>query len=139
MHRKYGANIMEEKERLKQSIIHWRKERNSAQKGWSGVHHASLFGSIVCSILAGAHIQLFENPNVASLLTAIAAVLTGIAASGGFERKWRSNRLSRSKADCLLIDMDSEEVDLEKIKKTYKLAIEKHDLEIIGDKKEENA
>ena len=130
---------MEEKKRLKQSIINWRKERNSAQKMWSGVHHVSLFGSIICSIFAGAQIQIYNNPNIASILTAIAAVLTGIAASGGFERKWRSNRLSRSKADCLLIDLDNEDVDLEKIKRTYKLAIEKHDLEIIGDKKEENA
>ena len=129
---------MEEKERLKKSIINWRKKRESAQKMWSFGHHVSLFGSIVCSILAGAQIQLSNNPNVASVLTAIAAALTGMAASGGFERKWRSNRLSRSKADCLLIDLDFENVDLEEIKKTYKLAIEKHDLEIIGDTKEEN-
>lgn len=130
---------MEEKKRLVESIIHWRKERNSAQKLWSFVHHFSLFGSIVCSIFAGAQIQIFENPNFATTLTTIAAVLTGIAASGGFERKWRSNRLSRSKADCLLIDLDGDNIDLDKIKNIYKSAIEKHDLEIIGDKKEENA
>ena len=128
---------MEEKKRLKQSIIKWRKERNSAQKMWSGVHHLSLFGSIVCSIAAGAQIQ-FDHFKTATILTAIAAALTGIAASGGFERKWRSNRLSRSKADWFLIDLDNEDINLNKIKRKYKAAIEKHDLEIIGDKKEEN-
>ena len=68
---------------------------------WSSAHHLSLFGSIICSILAGVQIQIFKNPDIASVLTAMAAVLTGIAASGGFERKWRSKRLSRSKADCI--------------------------------------
>jgi hypothetical protein len=127
---------MEEKERLKQSITKWRKERNSAQKNWSGVHHASLFGSIACSVLAGAQIQFFHNPQIATMLTTIAAVLTAIAASGGFERKWRSNRLSRSKADCLLIDIESEEADLDEIKTQFKAAIEKHDLDVIGEKRD---
>ena len=130
---------MEEKERLKQSIIKWRSTRNSAQKTWSGVHHASLFGSIVCSVLAGAQLQIYGHPDFATLLTTIAAVLTGIAASGGFERKWRSNRLSRSKADCLLIDIDFENANLVEIKAQLKLAIEKHDLEIVGGKKDSDA
>jgi hypothetical protein len=129
---------MEEKEHLKKSITDWRNARRAAQKRWSGVHHLSLFGSIICSVAATAQIQIFDHPNFASLLTAVAAVLTGIAASGGFERKWRSNRLSRSKGDCLLIDVMSEDADLIEIKRQYKSAIEKHDLEIVGDKKEDN-
>ena len=130
---------MEEKERVKKLITDWRNARRFAQKIWSGAHHLSLFGSIVCSITAAAQIQIFKHPNFATILTAIAAVLTGIAASGGFERKWRSNRLSRSKADCLLVDIDSKDADLAEITKQYKSAIEKHDLEIVGDKNESNA
>jgi hypothetical protein len=129
---------MEEKEQIRQSITVWRNARRAAQKRWSGVHHLSLFGSIICSVIATAQIQIFNHSDIASLLTAIAAVLTGIAASGGFERKWRSNRLSRSKGDCLLIDIMSENADLNEIKRQYKLAIEKHDLEIVGDKNEDN-
>ncbi len=128
---------MEDRERLRQAITQWRSARLSAQKLWSAVHHAALFGSVLCSIMAGVQIQILKETNAASVMTALAAVLTGIAASGGFERKWRSNRLSRSKADCLLIDLDDEEVDPGEIKRRFKSAIEKHDLEIIGEKKEE--
>lgn len=128
---------MEEKARLEELILQWRADRNAAQKRWSGVHHIALFGSIFCSVFAGAQIQVFENTGFATILTSIAAVLTGLASSGGFERKWRSNRLSRGKADCLLIDLDTADADLKKIRKQFKSAIEKHDLEIIGDAKEE--
>lgn len=125
-----------EKKRLHTSINKWRQDRYSAQRRWSGVHHSVLFGSIVCSVLAGALIQ-YDFGHVASIFTAVAAVLTGIAASGGFERKWKSNRLSRSKADCLIIDLEDPQHDLNHIRHEFKSAIEKHDLEVVGDRKEE--
>ena len=126
---------MFEKECLKKSIEEWRNERNNAQKLWSFVHHLSLFGSIVCSISAGALLQAPEDhQTLASILTSIAAVLTGIAASGGFEKKWRSNRLSRSAADRMLIDIKcDDDADINRIREQYKLAIEKHDSEVVGE------
>jgi hypothetical protein len=126
---------MSEKECLKKSIEEWRNERSNAQKLWSFVHHFSLFGSIVCSISAGALLQAPDDKQtLASILTSIAAVLTGIAASGGFEKKWRSNRLSRSAADRLLIDIKcNDDVDMKHIREQYKLAIEKHDSEVVGE------
>lgn len=78
---------------------------------------------------------MFKNPDIATVFTSIAAALAGVAASGGFERKWRSNRLSRSKADCLLIDLGNEKTDPEEVREKYKEIVENHDLEIIGDKK----
>lgn len=90
---------------LIEKINVWRNERYSGQKRWSGVHHFVLFGSILSSVLAGALIQI-EYVQAATVFTTVAAVLTGIASSGGFERKWKSNRLSRSRADCLLLELD---------------------------------
>ena len=104
-----------------------------AQRHWSLVHHASLFGSIVCSVAAGAVLQATNNQILPSILTSIAAVLTGIAASGGFERKWRSNHLSRSAADRMLVDIEIDTPDIKKIRKQYKAAIEKHDAEVVGE------
>ena len=125
---------MEEKETLKKHITEWRSERYAAQIRWSAVHHSCLFGSIICSVVAGAVIQVGpELSTFASVLTSIAAVLTGISASGGFERKWRSNRISRSKGDILLFDLDQENPDLEKICETFKEILEKHDLEVVGE------
>jgi hypothetical protein len=123
-----------EKDALKHSIEAWRDERNKAQILWSLVHHSSLFGSIICSISAGAVLQITNNQTLASILTSVAAVLTGIASSGGFERKWSSNRLSRSAADRILVDMESDDVDMNSIRNQYKLAIENHDLQIVGNK-----
>ncbi|MBS3954292.1 MAG: hypothetical protein KGZ88_15195 [Methylomicrobium sp.] len=123
---------MPEKECLKKSIEDWRNQRNNAQKLWSFVHHLSLFSSIVCSVAAGAILQASDNQTIPSILTSVAAVLTGIAVSGGFERKWRSNRLSRSTADRLLIDIDCGDADIKLIRDQYKSAIEKHDSEVVG-------
>lgn len=96
---------MDARQELKKKIIDWSTKRKWAQKGWSFVLHISLFGSIGCSLAAGAIIQFSNGVDPvfdlkwAPFLTTTAAVLTGITTSGGFERKWRSNRLSRSKAD----------------------------------------
>ena len=70
----------------------------------------------------------------ASLLTTLAAVLTAIAASGGFERKWKSNRLSRSRADRMLLALDDDEADLHDVRAQLAQAIEKHDMEVVGEK-----
>ena len=124
---------MSDKETLKNIILVWRDKRYTEQKCWSFAHHFSMFGSIISSIFAGVVIQSAENPVFATFLTSVAAVLTGIASSGGFERKWRSNRLGRSAADRLLLDLDCGETDLILIKDQYKALIEKHDFEIVGE------
>jgi hypothetical protein len=126
--------IRNEKDELKKKITLWRDKRGAAQKRWSFVHHFALFGSIFCSVFAGAQIQFFDNSDWATLLTSVAAVLTGVAASGGFERKWISNRLSRSKADRLLIDMIDQKFNEKEIREKFKVVIELHDLEIVGEK-----
>ena len=127
----------EQKKILTEQINRWRKERYRAQRRWSAVHHSALFGSIIVSISAGALIQ-FEETQLATIFTAIAAVLTGIASSGGFERKWKSNRLSRSRADRLLLELDSEKANIDMIRKKLAVAIEKHDLEVVGDRNDES-
>jgi len=126
----------EKKTQLIKKVDNWKSQRLGGQRRWSAVHHVMLFGSIISSLLAGALIQL-EYTIAAMVCTTVAAVLTGIASSGGFERKWKSNRLSRSRADCLLLELDGENADLDAIRKKFAVAIEKHDLEVIGDKGEE--
>lgn len=117
---------------LVERISAWREQRYKAQKLWSLVHHLALFGSVISSVIAGTLIQL-EYSGMAMVGTTIAAVLSGIAASGGFERKWRSNRISRSHADCLLVELDRQDVDLASVRQRFIAAIEKHDLEVVGE------
>ncbi|MGH8381725.1 hypothetical protein [Pseudomonas sp.] len=118
---------------LKADCEFWRSNFRHGQAWWSAAHHVALFGSIVASITAGALIQVRpdEYQIAASTLTAIAAALTGMAAAGGFERKWRSNRLSRSRIDGLLLDLEGESSDIAAITRQLKDVILRHDQEIV--------
>ena len=132
-----GGNDMEEKDRLNEKILKWRDGRHGAQKKWSFVHHMCVFGSVGCSLVAGTVINISKDlSTLTTALACTAAVLTGIAGSGGFRRKWRSNRLSRCTGDCLLIDLDTENPDLQKIRDSFRAAIQKHDLEVVGDEQD---
>lgn len=119
-----------EKSLLMQEVVKWRAHFYRGQKLWSLVHHASLFGSIVCSVVAGALVQ--SQPAVAAWLSSTAAALTSLALAGGFDRKWKSNRLSRSRIDGLLIDLEDENQNLAEISNQFKEIILKHDAEIVG-------
>ena len=128
---------MAEREELKESIQKWREARHNAQWNWSAVHHACLFGAIVRSITAGTVLQIWTgNTTVATVLTSVAAVLTGLASSGGFERKWRSNRLSRGQGDVLLVELGGADADVGLVRQKYQDAIMQHDREVVGDKEE---
>ena len=61
-------NVKPEKNKLEKSIREWRNERYLAQKQWSFVHHFSLFGSIVSSVMAGAILQATNNQTLPSVL-----------------------------------------------------------------------
>lgn len=133
---------------LKRDLLQWRKWFRNGQRNWSFVHHACLFGSIICSSWAGLLLQSDDvtHKTHASVLTTLAAVLTAMALSGGFERKWRSNRLSRSRIDMLLLDMQDESPNFTRIRKALKGVIRAHDEEIVrvpsessADKAEANA
>lgn len=111
----------------------WQSWFQIGQKNWSFVYHITVFGSIICSVAAGALLQVksVDLVGFSSVLTSMAAVLTSLAAAGGFERKWRSNRLSRSRVDCLLIDLEAENPDIPDLAKQLKDIILKHDQEIV--------
>ncbi len=123
------------KELFKQEATKWHVWFYRGQKNWSVAHHFAVFGSIFCSVTAGAILQ-FDHPDkvgIATVFTSIAAALTSLAVSGGFERKWRSNRLSRSRIDGLLIDIESEAPNIPDLTEKLKDIIAKHDQEIVKD------
>ncbi len=129
------------KEGLKEEALKWRSCFNKGQRNWSAVHYTTVFGSIILSVVAGAVLQFksSESTAVATVLTSLAAALSSLAAAGGFERKWRSNRLSRSRIDGLLMDIENDSPNLSELTNQLKEIIAKHDLEIVGEKINENA
>ena len=125
-----------DKSSLMKIVTHWRDDFKKGQQWWSVAHHGALFSSIACSIGAGAVLELGKDHQTgfAMVLTSLAAALTGIAASGGFARKWRSNRLSRSRLDILLIDIQIDSADIGSLTGRLKGILSAHDIEIVGDK-----
>lgn len=125
-----------DKKSLQDILGIWKKKYSRGQRGWSFGHHCCLFGSIICSISAGTLLQI-DKVNLttkAAILTSIAAVLTGITVSGGFDRKWQSNRLSRSHVDRLLLDLEKDNPNLEAILTSLQDIIDKHDNQIVSEK-----
>ena len=122
-----------DKEVLKQEAVKWRKWFSTGQKNWSAAHHTTIFGSIICSVIAGALLQVkgLDLSGYSTVLTSIAAALTSLAAAGGFERKWKSNRHSRSRVDCLLIDIEADALNIPDLASQLKDIIAKHDDEIV--------
>ena len=122
-----------DRDALKKEAVKWHDWFQKGQKSWSLAYHATIFGSIICSVAAGALLQVksVSLGGYSTVLTSVAAALTSLAAAGGFERKWRSNRLSRSHVDCLLIDIEAESPNLPDLASQLKDIIAKHDLEIV--------
>ncbi len=124
---------------FKQEATKWHDWFEKGQKNWSTAHHVTVFGSIICSVSAGALLQVksVDLVGLAAVLTTIAAALTSLAAAGGFERKWRSNRLSRSRVDGLLIDIEAESPNIHDLANQLKDIIAKHDQEIVREETKE--
>jgi hypothetical protein len=121
-----------DKSTFKQLATTWHDWFMRGQKNWSIAYHSTIFGSIICSVVAGGLLQINDlDPGFASVLTSIAAALTSLAAAGRFERKWRSNRLSRSRVDGLLIDIEGDAPNVAELANQLKDIIAKHDQEIV--------
>lgn len=123
------------KDEFKLQANRWRDWFQKGQKNWSFLYYSSVYGSIICSIAAGAFLQFksfdYNLPAISSILTTIAAALTSLSAASGFQRKWRSNRLSRSRVDELLLDVEAEAPDIPDLTRQLKEIIARHDEEIV--------
>jgi hypothetical protein len=90
-------------------------------KLWSGVHHGFLFGGAILSASAAVLLQIKpEQTLLATVLAGTAALTTTLAASGGFERKWKANRLIKVRLLQLEIDLLNPGVKPDSIRQALK-------------------
>jgi hypothetical protein len=116
------------------------KRFNRGAKMWSLAHHGVLFGSAIASASAAVIVQLQDVPirvplsptDLSTLLAALAALLATTAAVGGFERKWRANRVSRTRMELLRERLEANVIDIEKALDEYSCILNKHDAAIGG-------
>ncbi|MEM8951830.1 MAG: hypothetical protein AAGA21_08410 [Pseudomonadota bacterium] len=110
-------------------------------KFWSFLHHSFLFGAALLSACA-ALILTIDNPSLfisdadlAAILSAIAAFMGVISGSGGFQRKWETNRETLSELKQIEIDLMSENINIDGVKMKLKEIIYNHDKGILGKEK----
>jgi hypothetical protein len=133
------SNSANERAEVDSEIKYWRKRWRFGQKGWSFANHVALFGAAIISVAIGFIVQIktpilekLSNDTLSTILAFCAAALSALAATGGFDRKWRANRLSRGRLDELRIDFMDSNADLRIIRDRLKNIIRMHDQEVLG-------
>ena len=101
------------------------------------IYHGCLFTSVIASSVATLFLKLdfLKNTNqsdIAASLALLAAILTAITAEGGFNRKWRANRVSRSRTEQLRTLTSDPAMDGKEIRQRLNEIIRQHDEVIIG-------
>jgi hypothetical protein len=121
--------------RLKTDLKKWRNRFQYGSVFWGMAHHITAYGTALLSIFV---VVIVQRPNTWTLwglgkddfsvwLALFAALLAVVAAMGGFERKWHSNRLSRSSIDLLRLELLDPNPNVEAICSALKQIITKHD------------
>lgn len=116
-------------------------------KLWSFAYHGFMFGAATLSALAAFILKLQTEPqealqaraDVAAALAALAALMGIVSASGGFGRKWKANRSTKSKLAQIRIDLLDSSVDQARVRGELKELIRVHDLTILGEDPQEPA
>ncbi|HEY0458035.1 MAG TPA: DUF4231 domain-containing protein [Pyrinomonadaceae bacterium] len=126
-------------EELKTEISKRRARHEKGQRQWSFIHHASTFGAVILSLVAAAISQAkdwkpetLSRDSIIAVVSLIAAILAALAAKGNFERKWKANRMTRSKLDALWLDTLDVNADELKLRTELKRIINEHDITVTG-------
>lgn len=132
-------HTLEPHSQLTDQIDYWHRRWALGQRAWSLAHHGALFGASVLSVGVGFIVQLkselltaLPNQSLSTFLAFLAAALSAVAGGGGFERKWRANRISRARLDGLRLDLSEPGADLGQMRKQLKEIIRLHDEEVLG-------
>jgi len=106
---------------------------------WSTAYHSSSYIAMFCSAVVASlaavkgRVGVFDYSVWVAILSTVAALLTAISTFGGFARKWRANRSTRTELEALLIDLSASGADVSAIRDRFKEIIRKHDIGIQGE------
>lgn len=126
---------------LTSTIKNFRKQYRKGERNWSLAHYGMVFGGLLASFAATLTLNFGwqwwsaqEATKCATALTALSTLLGSLGAAGGFQGKWRSNRLSRSQLDCISIDLsdpNKEAATVTAAAAALKEVIAQHDAQIV--------
>lgn len=132
---------LDEREAVTTQVENWFHWSSRGSKTWSCLHHATYALASVLSLIVAFILQLpgadggdpgFDANLWGGVLALTAAILSTVSGNAGFERKWKANRLTRSKVNQLKIDLTEPAPDYAAIRKTLKTIIGEHNRAILG-------
>jgi hypothetical protein len=127
----------EQKEKFESKLRQQTEWYGRGQRLWSLTHHATLFISALSSAAAAVIPQLegfasgTVQKNLTSILAGSATVLISLNTAGSFGKKWRANRVSKSKVEQLsgeLIAREPTTTDIDRLNQVES----DHDKEVAG-------
>lgn len=127
----------EQKERFETKLNQLSEWYGKGRRQWSFAHHSALYISAISSAAAAVIPQLqgFTNQalqkNLTSILASLATVLISLGTAGGFARKWRANRVNKSKVEQLKGELIAREPTRADIDRLTQIEID-HDREVAG-------
>jgi hypothetical protein len=129
-----------DREALRSYVAYELRLENIWTKLWSGVHHGFLFGAAILSAAAALLLQLqslslqdAQKADIASVLAAAASLIGVISISGGFGKKWRTNRMTKATLEQLQIDLMDRDCDLVKVREALKEMKRAHHMGVVDD------
>ena len=128
-----------ERTALLNEVSQMKKRHHRAQRAWSFGHHFASYATAALTLGSALLVQIpsdayrlgLDKDVLLGFVSFAAAVLATIAASGGFRQKWRTNRTTRSRLDCLRLDLQAPKPDLAKGRSDLKAIISRHDQAIL--------
>jgi hypothetical protein len=103
-----------------------------AQRLWSFAYHVSGIGAAVLAAAATVLVAVGAGKTVEAVIAGCATVLSTVTATGKFDAKWRSARLSRGRLEHILSDFNGRSPDHEAIRLAMLKVNEDHDAAVVG-------
>ena len=107
---------------------------------WSFAHHGTLFSAAILSAAAALVLQLKSLPfsdssrsDWATILAAVASLVSVISVTGAFAAKWCVNRITRMTLESLRLDMMASDPDLDAIREQLKAMWQLHNSVIVDE------
>ena len=129
----------DQKAQLSQEIGAFVRRHHRGQRLWSFAHHLSTFGAGIISLVVASITQVQSLPaswpsknTTLGVLSLIAAVLTFLATRGAFERKWRTNRKTRTALEILRIKANAPNADDGMLRSILETILTEHENGMVG-------
>lgn len=128
---------LDEREELTRQVKGQLQWCNGGSRLFSFLHHGSLASAAILSAAAAVAAKLSSVPESqrgdwTTVLAGGAALMATLAAGGGFERKWRTNRVNRGRCQSLLILLSVPDTDLIPIRAELLRIMSDQDQGVVG-------